>query len=67
MHRLILLVLLLTGAGLAGCASTQPPYTTGPIKTVDPDRQPMPEPEEAREDIEPLQEILEQRQESEEG
>ena len=33
---------------LAGCAGTKP-YTTGPVKTFDPDNQPMARPDEARE------------------
>ncbi len=43
MHRFFPLLLL-----LAGCAGTKP-YTTGPIKTIDPDTQDIPRPEEARE------------------
>ncbi len=42
------LPLLLAFLALAGCAGTQP-YTTGPVKTFDPDNRDIPRPENARE------------------
>ncbi|MEM1041217.1 MAG: hypothetical protein AAGI91_01170 [Bacteroidota bacterium] len=44
-HRTLLLLLVL---GLAGCAGTKP-YTTGPVKTFDPDNRDISRPAEARE------------------
>ena len=42
------LLLVVAAALLAGCASSKP-YTTGPVKTFDPDNRTIPEPDEARE------------------
>lgn len=47
MMRFFALLLLL--AFLAGCAGSTKPYTTGPVKTFDPDNRDIPRPENARE------------------
>jgi hypothetical protein len=45
-----ILLLLAAGSLLLGCGSSRP-YTLGPIKTEDPDRRPIPEPEETAENL----------------